>query len=284
MKSRNGYTVKVLADSVSEGGARLTTLLTRYPRFIHAEMLRHRMFSHSVASSRAIPTEELIEQVRTEPFIPEEFNKRVRGMGVGRALPRRTQEEARDQWVLAAHAAVVQAEALMKLGVDKSRVNRLLEPFLFVWDIISATEWENFFALRCDTEAQPEFQLLANMILDARDGSFPQFTKGTSWHLPMVDMEHEFNGDWERWKRVSAARCARVSFDNFSDEPVANSLTRADMLIRSGHLSPFEHVARSLPHAHRDKFVGNFKGWVQFRKQFPNEDRFDKVRTGFGQG
>ena len=51
-----GYSVRVLLDSVSPGGVRLVTMEARYPRFIHSEILTHRMFSRNAASSRALPT------------------------------------------------------------------------------------------------------------------------------------------------------------------------------------------------------------------------------------
>src|SRR3954453_12773250 len=82
------YYVRVLADSLSPDDVRLTTIEARYPRFIHAEVLRHRVDSHSVESSRARPLEDrtkpdspihkgTLSLVREEPFVPETFNKRV---------------------------------------------------------------------------------------------------------------------------------------------------------------------------------------------------------------
>lgn len=274
-RSRNGYTVEVLADSRNDSGIRLTTLLCRYPRFIHSEMLRHRMFSHSVASSRAIPTETLIKQVREDPFVPAEFNQRVKGMGVGDALPAEDAALAEETWRSAAKSAADYAEYVCNIGLDKSRVNRLLEPFLFVWDIITATEWDNFFALRTDKAAQPEFQFLANMMLDVMDRHVADHVEPFDWHLPMVDPQEMGGESIEIWKKVSASRCARVSFDNFKAEPVQQSLARAELLMKSGHLSPFEHVAR--PISSQLKWCANFRGWEQFRKAFPNEDRFDRI-------
>jgi thymidylate synthase ThyX len=183
------YDVKVLADSISPDGVRLTTLQCRYPRFIHSEMLRHRVFSHSVASSRAIPTEKQIERVRENPFVPETFNKRVKGMGVGEALDPEAQQDARDAWLWAADHAAMIAEKLNAIGIDKSRANRLLEPFIWVDDIITATEWDNFFALRDHPAAQPEFQILAQIMRAALKTSEPRHVGYDSWHLPYVKDE-----------------------------------------------------------------------------------------------
>jgi thymidylate synthase ThyX len=291
--------VEVLADSISPDNVRLTTLLCIYPRFIHSEMLRHRMFSHSVASSRAIPTEKNIQQVRNDPFVPTTFNKRVKGMGVGDPLEVSDQEEARNVWVDIAAESAFAAERLNEIGIDKSRANRLLEPFLYVTDIITATEWDNFFALRDHPAAQPEFQELAAMMKRQITWHIPEKLNYGQWHLPLVsdvELEHlcEARKTFfareaiENIKMISASRCARVSFDKHTEfETINNTLERAQRLIDSGHLSPFEHVARpmeredtgkvigecSVAIAHLD-FCGNFRGWVQMRKEIANEDNF----------
>ena len=45
---------KIIADSTIRQGHRITTFLLTYPRFIHSELMTHRMFSRNSASSRAI--------------------------------------------------------------------------------------------------------------------------------------------------------------------------------------------------------------------------------------
>lgn len=284
------YSVEVLADSISPDGARLITLQTKYPRFIHSEMLRHRVFSHSVASSRAIPPEKLIEQVQDDPFVPETFNKRVKGMGVGDAFSDREQQAARAVWENAAEYAARYAEQLLDIDVDKSRVNRLLEPFMWVTDIISATEWDNFFALRDHSAAQPEFQILAKMMREAIDQSNPSTIDYGQWHLPLDSgfPYEDSDIDWDRWAKICAGRCARVSYDTHEQfEPTERSHDRAEKLIASGHLSPFEHCARPVDDhgiageqdygrwaAEWTDFVGNLRGWVSFRKTITHEDNF----------
>ena len=47
-------TVKVVARSRAPGVPDLITLQCRYPRFIHAEFMTHRVFSRNASSSRAI--------------------------------------------------------------------------------------------------------------------------------------------------------------------------------------------------------------------------------------
>jgi radical SAM superfamily enzyme with C-terminal helix-hairpin-helix motif len=54
---------KIVADSLAPCGARLTTFVVTYPRFILAEVNTHRALSRNSASSRAIPVEKMIERV-----------------------------------------------------------------------------------------------------------------------------------------------------------------------------------------------------------------------------
>jgi len=253
------------------------------------------MLSRNSNSSRAIPPERQIEKVRNNPFVPETFNKRVKGMGVGEALDEGDAKQARQAWLWAADRACEAATDLLELDCDKSRINRLLEPFLWHSAVISATEWDNFFALRDHPAAQPEFQIIAKMMRKAMDESEPVLLDYGQWHLPGVAVEglavHAALGadggeagliDWEKWKRVSAGRLARwTSYNLTTEDPVDAAIERAEKLIGSFHMSPTEHQARPLelgegsrgvnPPNPSDVFVGNYRGWLQYRKEIPNE-------------
>lgn len=279
------YDCQVLADSIHDE-QRLVTVKVTFPRFILAEVNTHRVFSRNSASSRAIPTERIIERVEDDPFIPETFNKRVKGMGVGEALEGNNVAACRGTWLGARDFAVRQAKILMDLDVDKSRVNRLLEPFMWHTAIISSTEWDNFFALRDHEAAQPEFRILAGLMLDTMRASQPYEKRTHEWHLPFITME-EYNEceqnkiGWEYMAMVSAGRCARVSFDRAHEfEPITESHARAKRLMESGHLSPFEHQARPErldehgPNWRTSENHSNFIGWIQFRKSIPYENNF----------
>ena len=287
------YSARILADSMSPDGVRLTTFEVVFPRFILAEFNTHRMLSRNSASSRAIPSEKLIQRVLDDPFIPATFNTRVKGMGVGAALVGADASAAEETWLNARDNAVGSAEGLMGLDCDKSRVNRLLEPFLWHTVIVSATEWDNFWGLRDHPAAQPEMQITARLMREVYDASFPQLMEHGWWHLPLLSADElsslcaaRDRGDSDldtivdSWKKVSASRCARVSFDKHTDtEPLADTIARAERLMNSvpAHLSPFEHVARpqqpsDLGPVQGVHFWGNFRGWVQMRREIPNED------------
>lgn len=273
------YEVKILADSISVDGIRLTTLQVTFPRFILAEVNTHRVLSRNSASSRAIPTEKIIDRVREDPFIPETFNKRVKGMGVGDELDSNDQDACRGDWLVACDNAILVAQEIMDRGVDKSRVNRLLEPFMWHTAIITATEWENFFALRDHPAAQPEFQIVARMMKEAMTASKPTQLELGMWHLPLVlASEMVESGDHEKWAMISAGRCARVSFDTHENYEFPEvSYERAERLMTSGHMSPFEHQATPVRLGEL-RWSGNFRGWTQFRKTLPNESNFAQIR------
>lgn len=275
--------VKVVADSVSSTGSRLTTLQVCFPRFILAEVNTHRVLSRNFRSSRAVPVEKLIAEVNASPFVPLAFGQNRRGMQATDLLDERQSQRAEDAWRHAAQLAVQQATELKDLGVHKQLANRVIEPFLYVHGVISATEWDNFFDLRCHADAQPEFQELASLIRDALEchlptrRPFPEVapTQELAWHLPYVSDYERENYDVEYLRRMSGARCAWVSYHPFdeSEEPNHVKVGRTfDKLTSTPmHASPFEHVAMPA-HPHRRGHRGNFAGWTQWRHLL-EEDR-----------
>jgi thymidylate synthase ThyX len=269
-----------------------------FPRIVLAEFNTHRMFSRNSASSRAIPVEKRIAMVESDPFIPEAFGRNQKGMQASENLDGADAYDARYAWSSAKNEAVRWARELAKVGVHKQIANRLIEPFCWQTVIVSSTEWDNYFALRCNPDAQPEIRKVSELMRDAYTASTPRELKSGQWHTPFVDAD-EAAQILEEERRlglttannnvveyVSVGRCARVSYlthDGRRDWKADVEL--AQRLLQSGHMSPFEHVARPLTLddiAHRGlssyrPFVGNFCGWMQLRKQLPNEDNFAKV-------
>lgn len=302
---------RIVADSVSPGGHRLTTVQVRYPRIIHAEVKTHRKISRNpetvliegdvsilddrslsrnARSSRAVPVQRLLSEVDETPYMPA-FARNQPGMQAGEPLDRIAGVKAECVWQDAAGAAVRAARELLALGVHKQWANRLLEPFGFIDVVMSATDWENFFSLRCHSAAQPEMQDLANAIRLVRERSRPNKLNPGEWHLPYVDQLEEYIAvinfladnqslvltPLEVMKRLSVVRCARVSYRPHNGEPgsVATDLDRYDSLVNSSpvHASPAEHQAT--PDTRHDLLAGewsnadlhgNLTGWVQLRK------------------
>jgi hypothetical protein len=269
---------KIILDSISPEGHRLTTMEIVMHRFVLAEFNTHRVFSRNSASSRAIPLAKQIERVRTHPAIPVIWASEKPGMQGGDEIE--DPSAARREWERARNAAVSHAKVLSNLGVHKSIVNRLLEPFMWHTAIVSSTEWENFFGLRCNPLAQPEIQAVAYAMRDAYEASKPMFvpTGDNAWHMPYIQEEeiHDNQISTEILCKISAARCARVSYlthdgvkSHEADLKLYDQLTSAD----PPHASPLEHVATPCDWArHQDgpgrtpnHHQGNFIGWDQLR-------------------
>lgn len=138
---------KVIADSTSSGN-RITTMVVTMPRIILAEFNTHRMFSRNSASSRAIPFEKMVESVKNNPFIPIAWQRDHKGMQGSEYTTNNVMLEY--EWLEARNKAIIYSESLcIGNDVTKQLCNRLLEPFMWHTVIVTATEWENFFHLRC---------------------------------------------------------------------------------------------------------------------------------------
>lgn len=276
-----GWRAKIIADSISQSGFRLTTMEVTFPRSVLAEFNTHRMLSKNSASSRAIPVEKMIKMVEDNPFIPTYWGANQKGMQAKEEIDPSSRGGALIEWELAKRDAVRHAYNLHALGVHKQTVNRILEPFMWHTVIVTATEWSNFLALRTHEAAAPEIRNIALLMEQLLKDNSPKFVQNSSWHLPLIDEE-----DWEilnsepysnqaqtkKAIEISVARCARVSYlthDNKRDHKADRELfTR---LLTSRHMSPFEHVAQPMWNASKGMWSGNFQGWNQFRKSIPQE-------------
>ena len=277
---RHGFSADVLADSITPVGVRCTTLVATLPRPFLAELNTHRLISRdgyeqelsrNSASSRAIPTEVNIDNVRQFPYVPTTFNERVKGMGVGAAFDEEKTTYCRRLWMRAMNHATTIADALNEAGLDKSRSNRLIEPFMWHTVILTATEWDNFLALRCpdgdkpdiNFPAQLEMQEFAICIRDALNTSIPKVLEEASWHAPYFDWDDEFellrglmgglavpvNEAINGALLVSARRCARVSYAKQDDvEELLVSHSKGVQLADMSHYSPMEHQVRPITH------------------------------------
>lgn len=293
-----GFNCKVLADSVSPRGIRLTTLEVTFPRIVLAEFNTHRMLSRNSASSRAIPVEKMIRMVEEDPYIPTTWGKNQKGMQADEDVSAEEALGAQSDWLVARDLMVQQARALLARGIHKQLTNRLLEPFMWHTCITTATEWSNFDNLRCHKDAHPEIKRAAELMRDARVASMPKELGPTDWHLPLVfDEDYEqvilqnpTDPDWvmKQLVKISCGRCARVSYlTHEGKRDLSADVELCDRLTQSGHMSPLEHAATPMTD---DEYVqmsgevmgmwGNFRGWKQYRKTIVGED--DMLRGGAG--
>ena len=276
------YNANIIADSVSNRGHRLTTMEVCFPRMVLAEFNTHRVFSRNSASSRAIPVEKQLTKIKEQPFVPEYWGANQPGMQAEAELTSEKQEEARREWLAARDSAVAHVENLLAIGLHKQLANRVLEPFMWHTVIVTATEWDNYFALRANPMAQPEIRKVSEMMQQVYAASTPTKLDDDQWHLPLIQ-ESERDGVFEHSeeaRKISAARCARVSYlTHDGTRDLAADITLYDRLTSGGHMSPLEHVARPLSADElvKNQFSGNFRGWMQLRKLVPNEDNYANV-------
>lgn len=274
----------------------------RNHNFVANGIVVHNCFSRNAMSSRAVPVKTLIEQVRNNPATPIHWGKNQAGMqsksehnepvldNVGEPF------SVEDWWCLSAEEAANSAEAMGEAGYHKQIVNRLLEPFQMMKVVLTATEFDNFFWLRLDPDAQPEIQELTKCMYEAMQDSEPELLKEGEWHTPYVEHFRGSYGDAsvkyivdnvgvseEEAKAISTSCCAQVSYRRL-DNTYDKAMSVYERLGVGGskiHASPFEHVATPMDVSywnpgttHKDVegqiWSGNLKGWVQLRQLLPN--------------
>lgn len=247
-------TAKIIAHSIAPSGQEIVTFCLEYPRFIHSELMTHRLFSRNAASSRAIPVATIIDQVRNAPAMPIHWGENQPGMQAQNVLSRTLTTSAKFVWRQAANSAAFFAEQLVKIGLHKQATNRILEPFQTMKTVMTATCMDNFFWLRNHADAQPEIKELARLMWEALQASVPTKLDPGDWHTPYFR-----NGFWKKFPgselnmydeslqealAISSSCCAQVSYRKLDD-----TLEKAQMvykrLVESEpvHASPFEHQA-----------------------------------------
>lgn len=255
MSGRDQTYAKVIADSISPDGVRLTTMEFGMWRSMLPEFNTHRTFSRNSASSRAIPFARQIAKIEHDLFTPVVWAAEQKGMQGGEEIT--SPGSAEWVWKQAAEDSVKHAKSLVNLGVHKSIVNRLIEPFMQHKVVVTATAWQNFFNQRCSPLAQPEIRLAAECIREAMMASKPQQLHEGEWHLPYIGDDPEaldtlagqvdHPAPWDSAAMASAARCARVSYETQDGKRDAHEDLRLYQRLISAqpepHWSPLEHVA-----------------------------------------
>jgi len=214
---------QIIADSIGPTNKRLTTWILEYPRFVHSELMTHRVFSKNAASSRAIPVEKMIQSVIDNPAIPVWWGKNQSGMQANEELdnnirrPRLLEDEHKEfkshctgyehgddgfkfyrydltdlefskiLWLYARDGAINNVRGLLSLGLHKQISNRILEPWFHMRIILSGTDFDNWFALRAHKDAQPEIRALAYEMLEIYNASEPKSLNPFDWHIPFGD-------------------------------------------------------------------------------------------------
>lgn len=247
---------KVICDTISEQGIRLTTFEIEYPRIVMSEFNTHRSVSKNSSSSRAIPVSKMLEHTKNINLKPVYFGSKKSGMQAGDELLGVELEQATGVWEASLRNAVESSEMLDELGVAKEVTNRLVEPFQLVKVVCTATDWDNFFNLRLHPDADPNICMLAYKMYKAMDDSEPQLLYDGEYHTPYVKALRDETGSLFYYDnddkyltladaiKISAASCASVSYRT-EGMTIEKADKIFDMLINAEviHSSPFEHLA-----------------------------------------
>jgi thymidylate synthase ThyX len=263
-------------------GDRITTfILDDFPKFLLAEFNTHRMLSRNWESSRARPVLSIINQVNDDPYVPL-WTADQKGMSGIEIKDDEIFDEATRTWLETAEMVKNQVIKLHQLGIHKQDANRLLEPFVKVSGIVTATEWENFFDLRTKPGVQPAFREFAiEMRRLYRENTNLKIIHPGDWYKPWDDLDLIEN----------TSKAAGISYKAHAKDKDYESHKRLhDRLKDEKHVSPFEHCAIAIypgmlykqdavfDTIEMDQSVdqcqtsydlistGNFSGFLQYRK------------------
>lgn len=259
--------VKIIADSVSKIGKRLTTYELIYPRIVHAELMTHGMLAKNAASSRAIPVRKVIELVRNTPAMPSRFGANQAGMqdkGVEHDAPINGYSP-QEWWRLAALSAARFSEEFDNAGYHKQVCNRVTEPYQWMKTVVSGTEWANFFWLRDHKDADPTIAELARKMREAYDNTTPILLLPGDWHVPYY-YEGYWKGDGdlldvhsytiEEALDISISCCAQVSYRTLDD-----SLEKAKRVVERLNLGESNDPKHSSPSEHQGTPMKEVGSW-----------------------
>lgn len=290
---------KVVCDSISEQGHRITTFELEYNRYIHGELLTNRMFSRNCSSSRAIPIKKMIEYTQKNMAMPLYYGSAKSGMQAGEELESTWLPKL--LWKSGFFISKNIVKAMDKLKLHKQIPNRLLEPWQMIKVVVTATDFDNFFNLRIEGAAQPEIAMLAHKMYQAREDSKPKLLKDGQHHLPYVDTyevedveRNQSNNDQYYFSqddaskeltlgeaiRMSAASCAAQSYRTESMTlEKANKIF--DMLVKDKtlHASPFENIATPIHYTNKGMMI-NEKYPVTWQKGITHIDRKGNLHSG----
>jgi hypothetical protein len=150
------------------------------------------------------------------------------------------------------------------------------------------------------SQADIHIQAIAELMWDAINKSVPKQLQAGEYHIPYGDNIDISHSSFDKFKfkdraltdkevmdlkvQVSVARCARISYTTLGDNPKIDyeaDIKLHDMLLKSKHFSPFEHVARAMS---SDEYYSFFNR----ENNVSDEDDFNiytdtsKENNGFG--
>lgn len=264
------FGAKVVLDSISPSGVRITSVEFTQPRFVHSEFLTHRDRARNAASSRAIPWKRLRKQrkgeldheyqramldlgrndldryidncmykmVMTDPVIPIFLGMEKEGMQAGEELQGKDRDDTIQDILDMRNYCIEKVDRMAARGLHKSICNRYLEPWMWITVLCTSTEWKQFFRLRCHPAAERHFQHAACLIRDAMVMSTPRQLKVGEWHMPYMR-----DDDPDLVCQAIATGEVEVP-DNVPRSDVLNWVTKRVSVGRAARLSYLTHDGR----------------------------------------
>jgi hypothetical protein len=289
MTAKVNFATATLVEATRWGDTTIWTIELRYQRFIHSELMTHRDLSRSASSSRAIPVRKQLAQVWSDPAMPNHWGKNQPGMQAKEQLTGWRLAAGKLLWKAAGRTMCAVVWLLDKLGAHKQWANRLLEPWQYITVLVTSTRWDNLFALRLHPDAQPEFYSLAAAIRQEMDnaietGQVRQASHTSPWHMPYTTVKERQELPVRQLLKISAARCARVSYLNHDGSHSSKDADFAlhDRLVESKpeHASPTEHQA--IAGAAGQNYY-NLTSWKSYRYLRDQGTDFNIWYNGWGQ-
>jgi hypothetical protein len=239
----------------------------------------------------------MVGAVNEDPFIPQ-WTRNQKGMQGDPLEDPEVLKRADQVWRGVMGDCIHGARELHALGIHKQDCNRLLEPFAWTTQILTMTRPDNFFALRTHRAADPHFRTIARMMYLAMIDAVPDRLDYGEWHLPFtprsthpasgrslpfswvayLDKDSRLIGELPPQIKVSAARCAWVSYENHDKDASYEACERTFSRLLAEipvHASPVEHQLTPLRKETAEKFpnlISNCKGWLQARKLIAHEN------------
>ena len=268
----------MLEDTVFCVNVPTSFIVVRRDGIVHisgnCEVNTHGAIEKNTSSSRAIPVSKMLDHILEQNLKPIYFGSKKSGMQAGNELTGEGLDFVKCVWGSSLESAVEYAEMLDKAGVAKEVTNRITEPYQLIKAVWSATDWENWFNLRLEKDADPNICMLAYKMYEALSKSKPTLLKKGEYHLPYVgkydipvvysdlggyEYETGYNVFYydkesdhtiehcltlEEAIKYSVASCAQVSYRSEGmtldkAEKIWNMLVKSEVV----HASPLTHVA-----------------------------------------
>lgn len=280
LKSKNTFT----QDEV-------VTYQVYVPKWLQAQINKHRTFSICWESSRAKPTMQVIKQVLFNPFVFDEFGKNGKGMQPQVNLSGFSKWFNKQLWLKSRFFMCLMAYLSYKTGAHKETVNRYLEAWMMTSGTITATEWANFNNLRLDHKSQSVMQELAHKMQASYANISTQLLEPGEWHLPYI--KGGYLDNWDSCKGYyfkDYEVCIHSGYN--PSKPTAQQIATSiavsgrcgrhstpekDMALfkffredRPAHLTPLEHACLAVRNPN-DPLCANLSGFISYRKFIPKE-------------